>query len=57
MIAAGAARISSWDSAQRQNLRIDEVLIEIDAGDFVAAVIRQGAQRLPQLAQPRRVDL
>ena len=46
MIAAGPVSATPRASAQRQNRRIDEVLTEIDAGDFVAPVSRQRAQRL-----------
>jgi hypothetical protein len=46
VIAAGADSGTSWVSAQRQKRRIDEMLTAIDAGDFVAPVSRQRAQRL-----------
>ena len=46
MIAAGALSAIASLSAQRQKRRIEEVLHETDAGDFVPVVIRQRAQRL-----------
>jgi hypothetical protein len=46
VIAAGPVSTISRSSTQRQNRRIEEVLHEIDAGDFVALVIRHFAQRL-----------
>jgi len=44
--AAGPASAISLASVQRQNRRIDEVLHEIDAGDFVALINRHRAHRL-----------
>jgi hypothetical protein len=46
VIAAGEQSATPVLSAKRQKRRIEEVLHAIDAGDLVAVVVRQRAQRL-----------